>query len=62
VYRVVLEAAEGDDAAPPAVRLRHALKRAWRQDRLKCTRAEQLAWDSWGPVDDSPELRDGAGI
>ena len=62
VYRVTFEAAEGDDAAPPAVRLRHCLKRAWRQDRLRCKRVEQLSWDSWGPADGSRQLTDGEGI
>jgi hypothetical protein len=62
-YRLVLEAAEGDDAVPPATRLRQALKTAWRRDRLKCVRAEQLAVaGDWGPVDGSLPLTDGAGI
>jgi hypothetical protein len=63
VYRVTLEAAEDADGVPPPVRLRHALKRAWRSDRLKCTRDEQLGVvGGWGPVNDSPGLADGDGI
>ncbi len=62
IYRVQLEAAEGGDAAPPVVRLRHALKRALRQDGLRCVRAEQLWFREWGPVDGSLPLTDGAGI
>ena len=62
-YRVVLEAPEGNDLAPPVVRLRHALKRAWRQDALKCREVRQLSIDGdWGPVDCSLPLVDGAGI
>jgi hypothetical protein len=63
VYRVTFEAAEDADGVPPPVRLRHALKRAWRSDWLKCTRVEQLGVvGSWGPVDGSLPFRDGEGI
>jgi hypothetical protein len=62
LYRLTLEAAEGDDATPPAVRLKQTLKTALRRDRLRCTRAEQLAWGAWGPVDDGRGLVDGGGI
>jgi hypothetical protein len=61
-YRVTLQAPDCDGDAPPAVRLRHALKRAWRSDRLRCVRAEQLSFQGWGPVDDSLPLEHGAGI
>jgi hypothetical protein len=63
VYRVTFVAAEDADGVPPPVRLRHALKRAWRSDRLRCTRAEQLGVvGGWGPADDSRPLTDGDGI
>jgi hypothetical protein len=63
-YRVTFEAAAEDaDGVPPPVRLRHALKRAWRSGRLKCMRAEQLrVVGGWGAVDGSLPLRDGDGI
>jgi hypothetical protein len=63
LYRLVLEAAEADGLAPPAVRLRAILKRAWRSDRLRCRRVEQLSVDGqWGPPDEARHLRDGDGI
>jgi hypothetical protein len=62
VYRLTFEAAEDADAVPPAVRLRHTLKRAWRSDLLQCVKGEQLSWHDWAAVDDSPPLQDGGGI
>jgi hypothetical protein len=62
VYRVTLEAAEDADAVPPAVRLRHCLKRAWRSDRLRCVRAEQLSFREWAAVDEGLPFEYGAGI
>jgi hypothetical protein len=61
-YRLTLDAPE-DDGIPPAIRLRHCLKRAWRSDRLRCRKVEQLAiGGEWGPPDGSLPLEHGAGI
>jgi hypothetical protein len=62
-FALVLEDAGAEGDAPPPVRLRHALKRAWRSDRLRRVRVEQLGVvGGWGPADDSRALTDGDGI
>jgi hypothetical protein len=63
VYRLTFEATEDADGIPPAIRLRHTLKRALRSDHLRCRRAEQLGiMGGWAAVDDSHDLTNGEGI